>query len=146
MTRVAAGHPGIWPDICADNREAITAALSILIDRLGDVRDAVAKSDRDAILEQLEIAREARLNLPVGAGQADELAVLRVPVPDRPGTLAEITTLATDLGINIHDVEIAHSSEGPRGVLILTLDQARTPELRDALTERGYRSSAHRLR
>ena len=25
MTRIAAGHPGIWPDICAENREAIVA-------------------------------------------------------------------------------------------------------------------------
>ncbi|MCU1379587.1 MAG: tyrA, partial [Acidimicrobiales bacterium] len=23
MTRIAAGHPGIWPDICAENRDAI---------------------------------------------------------------------------------------------------------------------------
>ena len=27
MTRVAAGHPGIWPDICAENAAAIVAAL-----------------------------------------------------------------------------------------------------------------------
>ena len=27
MTRVAAGHPGIWPDICAENRSAIVDAL-----------------------------------------------------------------------------------------------------------------------
>jgi len=26
MTRVAAGHPGIWPDICAENSAAIVAA------------------------------------------------------------------------------------------------------------------------
>ena len=27
MTRIAAGHPGIWPDICIANRDAIVAAL-----------------------------------------------------------------------------------------------------------------------
>ena len=27
MTRIAAGHPGIWPDICSDNREAIVEVL-----------------------------------------------------------------------------------------------------------------------
>ncbi len=36
--------------------------------------------------------------------------------------LAEITTLAGDLGINIYDIEIAHSAEGPRGVLTLVVD------------------------
>ena len=27
MTRIAAGHPGIWPDICAENRTAIVEVL-----------------------------------------------------------------------------------------------------------------------
>ncbi len=31
MTRVAAGHPGIWPDICAENSTAIVAALDGLV-------------------------------------------------------------------------------------------------------------------
>ena len=36
--------------------------------------------------------------------------------------LAEITTLAGDLGVNISDLEIAHSAEGERGVLVLVVD------------------------
>ncbi len=35
MTRIAAGHPGIWPDICSENRDAIVAVLDQLIDALG---------------------------------------------------------------------------------------------------------------
>ena len=27
MTRIASGHPGIWPDICAENRAAIVDVL-----------------------------------------------------------------------------------------------------------------------
>ncbi len=38
--------------------------------------------------------------------------------------LAEITALAGDERINIYDVEIAHSAEGPRGVLILMVDSS----------------------
>ena len=30
MTRIASGHPGIWPDICSDNRTAIVAVLDDL--------------------------------------------------------------------------------------------------------------------
>ena len=41
---------------------------------------------------------------------------------DRVGVLAEITTLATELGVSIDDVEIAHSVEGDRGVLVLVVD------------------------
>ncbi|MGH9069011.1 MAG: prephenate dehydrogenase, partial [Acidimicrobiales bacterium] len=39
MTRIAAGHPGIWPDICAENRDAIVASLDRLVAALGTVRD-----------------------------------------------------------------------------------------------------------
>ena len=45
MTRVAAGQPGIWPDICAENRAAITEALDDLIGALGEVRREVAEAD-----------------------------------------------------------------------------------------------------
>ena len=42
MTRVAAGHPGIWPDICAENAAAIVAALDALMADLEAMRDRVA--------------------------------------------------------------------------------------------------------
>jgi prephenate dehydrogenase len=145
MTRIASGHPGIWPDICADNREAITVALDDLIGRLSDVRDAVAKSDREVLREHLEAAREARLNLPSGVERSDELAELRIPVPDRPGTLADVTSLATDLDINIVDLEIAHSSEGAGGVLVIVVAAHAIDAFRDALTDQGYRSSVRLL-
>src|SRR5688500_1898516 len=34
MTRVAAGSPGIWLDVCAENRAAIVATLDALVERL----------------------------------------------------------------------------------------------------------------
>ena len=64
MTRVASGHPGIWPDICSDNRTAIVEVLDQLIDALRDMRDVVAAGDRGALLAALEQARAARVNLP----------------------------------------------------------------------------------
>jgi len=50
-----------------------------------------------------------------------EVAEVRIPVPDRQGVLAEVTTLASELGVNIADLEIAHSSEGDAGVVILLI-------------------------
>ena len=146
MTRVAAGHPGIWPDICAENRDAIVAALDELLARLAGVRETVAGADRDALLSMLEAARHARVNLPSRvAAHAEEMAEMRVPVPDRPGVLAEITTLAGELGVNIADVEIAHSAEGDRGVLLLVIDAKDADLLRGAFLARGYRPSVRPL-
>jgi prephenate dehydrogenase len=145
MTRIAAGHPGIWPDICTENRDAIVDVLDGLVDTLTGLRGIVAAGDRDRLLMVLERARQARINLPTRAARADDLVEVRVPIPDRPGVLAEVTTLAGDLGVNIEDLEIAHSSEGERGVLLLVIDARSSDLLRGAFLARGYRPSVQPL-
>ena len=145
MTRIAAGHPGIWPDICIENREAITDVLGVLIAELTAMRARVDGADRAGLLDALTRARAARLNLPGRVATAGDLAEVRVPVPDRPGVLAEITTLASELGVNIHDLEIAHSSEGDAGVLLLIVDAALVERFLGGLSARGYRAAASGL-
>lgn len=145
MTRIAAGSPSIWPDICHENRNAIVGVLERLIDTLGDLRDVVAAGRRAELLAALERAQAARLNLPTRVVRPAEVAELRIPVPDRPGVLAEVTTLASELDVNIADLEIAHSSEGDRGVLILLVDTATVDRLCAALVERRYRPSVQAL-
>ena len=145
MTRVAAGHPGIWPDICAQNSEAIVDVLDRLIESLTSVRSVVQGGDRDGLLDVLERARHARVNLPSRAVQAESLVELRVPVPDRPGVIAEVSTLAGELAVNIYDFEIAHSAEGDRGVLLIVVDAAASEHFRGALLDRGFRVSVNPL-
>lgn len=138
MTRIAAGHPSIWPDICVANRDAIVAALDEYTRALDAVRALVDAQDRDGILEVLERARTARRSLPRGVGDEEVLAELRVPIPDRPGSLAEVTTLAGSIGVNISDVEIAHSVEGGGGVLVLVVAARHADAFIGALSARGY--------
>jgi prephenate dehydrogenase len=145
MTRVAAGHPGIWPDVCAANSEAIVSTLDDLLGELSAMRDRVASGDREWLLEVLEHAATARRSLPAAAVRPERLAELRIPVPDRPGVLAEITTLAGTLGVNISDLEIAHSAEGERGVLVLVVAADAASTLQEGLADRGYRSTAGNL-
>ena len=145
MTRIAAGHPGIWPDICAENRDAIVAVMDQLLSALQDMRNYVVHADRDGLLHSLEQARAARVNLPARATRAENLVEMRVPIPDRPGVLAEITTLAGELDVNILDIEIAHSAEGDRGVLVLVIDARAGDLLRGSLLARGYRPSVSPL-
>ena len=87
----------------------------------------------------------ARRSLPARAVRPERLAELRVPVPDRPGVLAEITTLAGDLGVNI---PTSRSPTAPRatGACSSSSSTATPPSsLHDALTGRGYRSTARHL-
>lgn len=141
MTRIASGHPGIWPDICAENRVAIVEVLDGLLASLTEVRDIVAEADRGGLLTVLEQARTARANLPSRLSGAGDLCEVRIPVPDRAGVLAEVTTLAGTLDVNIADLEIAHSSEGDRGVLILLVEAGAAERLRAGLVDQGYRPS-----
>ncbi len=141
MTRVAAGTPTIWPDVCAENSPAIVAAFDALLDDLTAMRDLVASGDRAGLLGVLDRAAAARRSLPSRAVRPDRLAVVRVPVPDRIGVLADITTLAGDLGIDIADLEIAHSAEGDRGVLLVVVDSDAAQHLQGALGDRGFRST-----
>ena len=63
---------------------------------------------------------------------------VRVPVADRPGVLAEVTTLAGSLGVNILDLEIVHSIEGEGGLLVLVVPAAVAGGFADALGASGY--------
>ena len=145
MTRIASGHPGIWPDICVENRDAIVAALDELEATLRKVRDVVAAGDRASLLEVLERARAARVNLPARVAEMAEMAEVRIPVPDRAGVIAEVTTLASELGVSIADFETAHSSEGQAGVLLMLVPVDSVERLTGGLIARGDRSSWRKL-
>jgi len=145
MTRIAAGHPGIWPDVVAANREAILSTLDRLTGSLDKVRAIVAAGDRDGLLQLLERAREGRINLPTGAPSLERATEVRLPVPDRPGVIAEVSTLLGGLGVNIFDLEIVHSAEGDRGVMVLVVDASAEEVVHAALAGRGYRTYMRRL-
>jgi prephenate dehydrogenase len=145
MTRIAAGHPAMWLDICAENRTAIVDALDALLDRLRGLRRGVAEDDRELLLGELSRARVARVNLPGRAAATMEMAELRTAIPDRPGAAAEVFTLAAELGVNVIDFEVFHSAEGGRGVLILVVEAAQSDLFRGGLMARGFRPSARRL-
>lgn len=142
MTRIAAGQPTIWPDICDDNATAIVETLDLFIEALNAMRRRVADHDHESLLDILGRASTARRALSKHVKPPDGLVEVRVPVLDRPGVLAETTTLAAELGVNIVDLEIAHSVEGDRGVLVLVIDRQSAMTLVGALAERGYRATS----
>ena len=138
MTRVAAGHPAVWLDICSTNRVAIVAALDELTDELAELRRIVSEGERTELLTMLEAARRTRLSMPTTTTDPSHLIEMRIPVPDEKGQLARITTLAADLDANIYDIHILHSSEGPQGTVTILVDGDAASRLCDGLRELGY--------
>lgn len=140
MTRIAAGSPAIWPAVCAENREAVLDTLDRLVDELSSLRRIVAESDADGLLDVLSQAQETRRSLPTAAhGPAGDLREVRVFVENRPGSIAAVATLATELDVNlasVSTVDLVDATTGIMGVQVATDDVQR---LRDGLTGAGYR-------
>lgn len=140
MTRIASGHPGIWLDICAQNRPAIVSALDGLIERLGEIRGVVDTDDRETLNRTLVRAREARQNLPGRVMHPEAMAEVRIPIPDRTGSAAEVFTLAAELGVNIASFEVVHMAENSnRGVAVVLVDAASSDLFRGGLMARGFK-------
>jgi prephenate dehydrogenase len=138
MTRIAAGDPAIWPDVLFENREAVTDTLIGLEKRLENLRIALADDSRDVLEESLTTAAEARRQLPGRALSSEKLSYLRVGVADRPGVLAAVTRAASELLVNIYDIEIAHGIEGVGGTLLLAIDSDQVTMFIDALDALGF--------
>ena len=145
MTRIASGRPGLWLDICEQNKASIVRGLDALILGLTDMRDVVAGSDREGLLSRLEQARRARMNLPTGAGAVEDLAEVRIPIPDRPGAAADVFTLSGELGVNIYDFEVVHSAEGDRGIMVTVVRAEHAEVFRGGLLARGFRPAIQPL-
>jgi prephenate dehydrogenase len=62
ITRVAAGRPELWRDICLTNADAVKSAITELIETLELFGAAIDREDATALEQLLEEGRQARLN------------------------------------------------------------------------------------
>jgi prephenate dehydrogenase len=118
-TRVAGANSAIWTDIYMSNRDALIAAIDEVAGRLGDVRVALQKGDTAAVTawnDRARADREALLGTGLTGGAVHEL---RVPVPNRPGVIAEIALALGGAGVNIVDMALSPSEDNRQGVVAL---------------------------
>lgn len=144
-TRVAASDPELWLEICAENRTSLTAVLDDYAARIAELRRILADGDAEGLRRVLDAARAARRDLPGKEVPSGAIVELLIPIPDRPGVLADVTTTVGAIGVNIEDLGIEHAPEGGRGVLRLTVagDEA-AARARDALADRGHEVTERR--
>ena len=140
VTRIAASRPELWVTILRANREAVLEALEEYRGALGRVGTALEEGSWDALARMLGDARAARMDRFTKPEMHDEPVTLTMPVLDRPGVLAEVTTAAGALGANIEDLRIVHSTEGGRGRLELVVaGEEPAARLTERLSDLGYR-------
>jgi prephenate dehydrogenase len=138
LTRLAASNPRLWSEILLANRDATLRALDLYVERLLGLRDLVAGESAAAVEQAFSEAKDARLSLATKPQVKAGVAVLQVPVPDRPGVLAEVTATMGEAGVNIEDLQIVHSPEGGRGTVHLTVAAGAAEDAERALRERWF--------
>lgn len=118
-TRVAGANTDIWTDIYVANAEAIAAEVEQTIERLRGVVDSLRAQDASALSEWNEGAREDRrrlLEADLAGGPVHELVV---PVPNRPGIVAQLALALGRAGVNIVDMALAPAPDMRSGAITL---------------------------
>ncbi len=136
LTRVGASNPALWSDILAENAPALGEALGSFAGAMAQIGSEI--SNRESIEDRFHAAREAYDALGgiliESTGKNVEIAV---PVENRPGVFAEVTTLMGSNDINILDLYVRHSNT-ERAALVLTLDADAAPHAQKLLREAGF--------
>ena len=140
VTRIAASDPALWVTILRANRRAVLEALEDYAGSLHEVGELLREKRFDDLEAYLARSRSARRDLFGKPEMHDVPVALTMPVLDRPGVLAEVTTAAGALGANIEDLRIVHSTEGGRGRLeLIVAGEGPATRLAAALAGLGYR-------
>ncbi len=119
-TRVAAGNPLMWRDICLTNKENILKVMDRFKEVLDKTYRMIADCDYQGLADGFTRARELRRNIPSKLrGYLPLVHEIVVTVPDRPGVIATVAGYLGNAGINISDIEILRVREGEGGTIRL---------------------------
>jgi len=138
LTRLAASNPTLWSDILLANRTAVARALDLYVARLSAIRDLIEAANAGAVERAFSEAKAARLRLATKPQVRAGVAVIQVPIPDRPGALGELTLALGEGDINIEDLQIVHSAEGGRGMVHLTVSADAADQTSTFLEARAF--------
>ena len=136
LTRVGASNPSLWSDILAENAPALGEALGAFAGAMAQLGSEI--QDRESMERRFRDAREAYDALGgILVEKSDENVDLAIPVENRPGVFAEVTTLMGSNNINILDLYVRHSNT-ERAALVLTLDAEAAQQARELLRIAGF--------
>ncbi|HWW67543.1 MAG TPA: prephenate dehydrogenase/arogenate dehydrogenase family protein, partial [Solirubrobacterales bacterium] len=118
-TRVAGSNPAVWADIFSSNREAVAEAVDSVGERLREAAALIRGGDREAVAAWHAGAAEDRRRLLEAEHAAGPLRELRVVVPNRPGTVAELALALGETGVNIEDMALYPAPDMTSGAVSL---------------------------
>ena len=138
-TRIAAGSPELWCGIAFDNKDALSDGLDEIQGIIGAFADALASDDRAALTALLADAAAARRALPAAwVPSTERLLEVRIPMEDRPGVVAEVTTVTSSVGCNIQSIEIDHITADSAVLSLVLTDEGDVGQLSAQLINAGF--------
>ncbi len=142
-TRVAGANTAIWTDIYLANVDALVARIDDTIARLGAVRERLDTRDAGAVAAWNDAAAADRRALLEGQLATGPLCELRVPVPNRPGVVAQIALALGRAGLDIADLALAPAPDQRQGVISLWVaGEGAAARARELIEGLGYPAAA----
>ncbi|MDO4254880.1 MAG: prephenate dehydrogenase [Kocuria sp.] len=143
-TRIAGSDPGLWVQILTANAASIVPALHGVredLDRLiATLESPTAPGARLDVAQLITEGNAGHNRIPGKHGGAPGVfSQLTVLVDDSPGTLAHLLVFIGEVGVNLEDLRLEHSSGQPVGLVELSVEPSRREELVEALTTNGWK-------
>lgn len=142
--RIAASDPTLWVQIFAANAGPIVQTLYGVRDDLNrlisTLEDPAASGARLDLAQLMSEGNAGVARIPGKHGTAPAaFATMTVLVDDTPGTLARLLAEIGELGANIEDLRLEHSTGAPVGMAEISVNPSILESLVRDLSARGWR-------
>ena len=129
----------------AIERHADTVRRLCMI-HLKNYADTLREGDKSEFTSLLDRAAQARRALPSKWVPATEdLLEVRIPLTNRPGIIAEITTIASKAGCNVQSIDIDHITSSSAVLDLILTDEGDIGKLSTQLIKAGFSVSFNPL-
>ncbi|MGP0221650.1 MULTISPECIES: prephenate dehydrogenase [unclassified Paenarthrobacter] len=143
-TRIAASDPTLWVQILGGNAEKVVTILHGVredLNRLiGTLEAPLAPGARLDLAQLISEGNAGQARIPgKHGGPPQAYSWLTILVDDRPGQIARLLTEIGEIGVNVEDLRLDHSSGRNVGMVELSVLPSKHDLLVEALTDRGWR-------
>ena len=143
-TRIAASDPTLWVQILGGNAEKVVSILHGVredLNRLiGTLEEPLAPGARLDLAQLISEGNAGQARIPgKHGGPPQAYSWLTILVDDTPGQIAHLLTEIGEIGVNLEDLRLDHSSGQNVGMVELSVLPSKHDLLVEALTDRGWR-------
>ncbi|MEV4990205.1 MULTISPECIES: prephenate dehydrogenase [Micrococcaceae] len=144
VTRIAASDPTLWVQILGGNADKVVEILYGVRDDLnrliGTLENPTAPGARLDLAQLISEGNAGQARIPgKHGGPPQAYAWLTVLVDDKPGQIARLLTEIGEIGVNLEDMRLDHSSGQNVGMVEISVLPNKHDHLIEALNDRGWR-------